>query len=302
MRILRTWLQTRDFDCEEDGCDGKQVRVQTQLASLPRVLIVHLIRFKFVQHAGGAFSLTKLNDAVEFPDQLHLDKAWLTSTVQGPAPLDLDAAAADRQAKDGLRLPASLTCGTPSRKWICNTCTFENIKYAKCCTMCNASAPAHVRAACVPLPTSSEAGAGAGAAAGASPSRTSLRRMSSTEDTPVQIPGDLAPSYSLHVCTPVGRSFFAPASTFHLICSLRFYWGCTPIPAQGVIRHHGDKATSGHYTADVRGHVTIGTPPAAAGTLNNWRKFNDERVSKTKSEAVLAGKRTPYMLVYVLNA
>lgn len=62
----------------------------------------------------------------------------------------------------------------------------------------------------------------------------------------------------------------------------------------GVICHHGQKATGGHYLAYTRGLANDNMN----GTDSSWRMLNDHKVSHLTEEQALSANKTAYILIY----
>ena len=68
---------------------------------------------------------------------------------------------------------------------------------------------------------------------------------------------------------------------------------------QGVVRHIGNTAFSGHYTADA-----LRTGKDRAGEDKEWVNFDDGTPSMTSIEGILDGERSQknnYMMLYAMG-
>jgi ubiquitin C-terminal hydrolase/NACalpha-BTF3-like transcription factor len=79
--------QEVDLTCENESCPGLRASTNSGLALLPRVLVLHLKRFRVECDTSRVFSLVKVSDPVHIPEVLNLEEV-LKSHALGPSVLD----------------------------------------------------------------------------------------------------------------------------------------------------------------------------------------------------------------------
>jgi ubiquitin C-terminal hydrolase len=84
--LLRNYFQSQEVDltCENKDCSGLRAATRSRVALLPRILVLHLKRFRVESDNAGRFSLKKVSDPVAIPEFLDLGLVR-ASSAPGPS-------------------------------------------------------------------------------------------------------------------------------------------------------------------------------------------------------------------------
>lgn len=95
--LLRNYFlaQSVDLNCEVSTCDGKSAKKESAVVLAPRILVLHLKRFRVESNASGRYSLTKVNDLVQIPQFIDINDV-LGSQPSGPSLFDLSTSIAKK--------------------------------------------------------------------------------------------------------------------------------------------------------------------------------------------------------------
>jgi ubiquitin C-terminal hydrolase len=87
-----------ELNCEKSGCNGKHALKHTEVVLAPRILVLHLKRFR-VESSGNAsnFSLVKVSDRVKIPASLDLASVQ-SANACGPSVFDQASLLSPRQS------------------------------------------------------------------------------------------------------------------------------------------------------------------------------------------------------------
>lgn len=79
--------QQLELNCDKETCDGKEVRKESAIVLAPRVLVLHVKRFRVECHDLHGFSLVKVSDPIRIPEILDLSAHFAPGAL-GPSAFD----------------------------------------------------------------------------------------------------------------------------------------------------------------------------------------------------------------------
>lgn len=96
--LVRNYFATQELElnCDAKDCAGNQVTKDSSIVLAPRVLVLHLKRFRVESRGSSGFSLVKVSEPVRIPETLDIS-SLLAPDVSGPALFDQ---VAEQQLKD----------------------------------------------------------------------------------------------------------------------------------------------------------------------------------------------------------
>jgi hypothetical protein len=266
-----------------EACGGRSATLARALHRLPRVLVLHLKRFKATPTATGGVAFTKCCRRVAAPATLSLAPHVRGAGAPRPPPALVQPAVATAgapasgaaasapasawaEAGDDSDLAAALAASAADAD--ARAAAAENAALAEALAASAADAEeralaggaAASQAARPPPDADAETPrpGGGGGGGGHADAADVAERLSDSEESssPRRAPENVSLSYKLH----------------------------------GLVSHVGASAAAGHYTADVLDAVT-----------RVWRRHDDARVSTVSEAAVFseAAQESAYLLVYV---
>ena len=299
--------------CERDGCDGTSATLVRRIVRLPRVLVVHLKRFRYVRTTGGtkaaardcgggdenardgnaptraepapapapfAMRMVKATRPVKLPTKLTLEPfvAEDASALRGPPPRSNHPVAED------VARPVDSALGVvPAGKARSKTLAGLDENDDKTTTP---AVPRRLNLCLDPHEDDSK-----GARGSSNPTPGAIDGGFTPADGGVEHPAETTPeprgardeaAAAVHVypddASPSGADAKRQAGAYEL---------------RGVVSHVGSSLEFGHYVAHVRG-------PRRDGGVG-WTTFDDEAVDEVEEGRVLRDRTGCYVAVYALG-
>ena len=301
--------------CERDGCDGTSATLVRRIVRLPRVLVVHLKRFRYVQTGGTkaaarvggddenardgnaptraepapapapfAMRMVKATRPVKLPTELTLEPfvAEDASALRGPPPRSNHPVAADA-ARPIDAATADSAAVVPAGKARSKTLAGLDENDDKTTTP---AVPRRLNLCLDPHEDDSK-----GARGSSNPTPGAIDGGFTPADGGVEHPAETTPeprgardeaTAAVHVypddASPSGADAKRQAGAYEL---------------RGVVSHVGSSLEFGHYVAHVRG-------PRRDGGVG-WTTFDDEAVDEVEEGRVLRDRTGCYVAVYALG-
>ena len=303
--------------CERDGCDGTSATLVRRIVRLPRVLVVHLKRFRYVQTGGTkaaarvggddenardgnaptraepapapapfAMRMVKATRPVKLPTELTLEPfvAEDASALRGPPPRSNHPVAAE-VVRPVDSAPADTTAVVPAGKARSKTLQQNGLDENDDKTTTPA-VPRRLNLCLDPHEDDSK-----GARGSSNPTPGAIDGGFPPADGGVEHPAETTPeprgardeaTAAVHVypddASPSGADAKRQAGAYEL---------------RGVVSHVGSSLEFGHYVAHVRG-------PRRDGGVG-WTTFDDEAVDEVEEGRVLRDRTGCYVAVYALG-